>query len=203
MKQNPQNGFTILELIVVIAIMGLMATLLIVNFNATRNRRNLGLAANEFITNVRKTQSYALSARDVSPGVPAKYYLMQFDFSTPTVYKILAVDTNYSATTVETITLPQNVALDQNLSSLIQPIGGTTSRPACLQVLFGLPFARIYMIGSSSSPCNNNFVNTVKDPSAMSALTNSKGIIFIKTSQGTVYSKSTEIEGLSGTMISQ
>jgi len=206
MEQKKKNGFTIIELLVVIAIMGLMATLLVINFNSTKGRRNLTLAANELITNVRKTQSYALSARDVSPNLPAKYYVLQFDFSTPDLYKVLAIDSNYSATpkTVETITLPANVVLDQNLSSLVQPIsGGTTTHPGCLQILFGLPYGRIYMVGSASSPCSNGFVNTAKDPAAMAALTNSKGTVYLRTNKGTVYTKITEVNGLSGTITSQ
>ena len=205
MKQKKINGFTIIELLVVIAIMGLVATLLVINFNTTRSRRNLALGANELVTNVRKTQSYALSARDVSPNLPAKYYVLQFDFSTPGIYKILAIDTNYAATpkTVETINLPVDVVLDQNLSALVQPIsGGTTTHPGCLQVLFGLPYGRIYMAGSAS-PCSNGFVNTAMDPAAMSFLTNSKGTIYLRTNKGAVYTKTAEINGLSGTITSQ
>jgi prepilin-type N-terminal cleavage/methylation domain-containing protein len=218
MKQNQQHGFTIIELLVVIAIMGLMATLLVASFNATRSRRNLNIAANELITNVRKTQSYALSARDVAPGLPAKYYVLQFDFSTPDEYKVFAVDNNYGPepTLIETVNLPLDVVLYQENSSLEQPISpegesaGNLTTPDCLQILFGLPFGRIYMIGSTGSHCSGEFVSTVQDPAAMAELTNSKATIYLRntkgtqTKQGLVYaSRAMEINGLSGTIISQ
>lgn len=210
MRQNQNKGFTIIELLVVIAIMGLMATLLVVNFNSTRSRRNVVIAGNELNTNIRKTQSYALSARNVSANLPAKYYVLQFDFSTPTVYTILAVDSNYSfPVTIETINLPQDVVLDPSLSVLEQPIagsGGTTVKTnnlRCLQILFGLPFGRIYMIGSAFGSCSSTYVNTTKDPSAMALLANSRAIIYVHNTKGTVYSKNSEINGLSGTIISQ
>jgi prepilin-type N-terminal cleavage/methylation domain-containing protein len=216
-NQNKNSGFTIIELLVVIAIMGLMATLLVASYNATRSRRNLTIAANELITNVRKTQSYALSARDVAPNLPAKYYVLQFDFSTPEEYKILALDSNYGPqpVTIETVTLPLDVVLYQENTTLEQPIGDSGSKPVtitpdCLQILFGLPFGRIYMIGSTGSHCTNEFVDTVKDPAAMAALTNSKAIVYLRntkgvaTKDGTVYAnRAMEINGLSGTIIAQ
>ncbi len=206
------NGFTIIELLVVLSIMGLMGTMLIVNFNSTRNRRNLTLTSNELVTNIRKTQSYALSARDVSPNIPAKYYVLQFELAAdPSHYKILAVDNNYTATPtlVETVSLPSDVIFDVENSSLVQPItGGNTTNPTCLQILFGLPFGRIYMFGSQTKSCDNSFIQTTKNPSAMAELTNSLARLYIRTmvdtgeakGNPTYYNKTIEINGLSGTV---
>ncbi len=211
MKLKQQKGFTIIELLVVIGIMGLMATLMVVQFNLTRSRRALNLAANELSTNIRKTQSYALSARNVGPGVPAKFYVLQFDFSQPTQYKILAVDTNFNSrpTLVETVTLDSDVTLNASLSSLEQPIEGigrgkgipNVTHPACIQVLFALPFARTYIIGSPS--CTTDYINTAKDPVALAGLANSRAIIYLNNTRGTTYYKYSEINGLSGTIKSE
>lgn len=215
MKQKDRinsKGFTIIELLVVLSIMGLMGTLLIVNFNSTRSKRNLTLASNELITNIRKTQSYALSARDVSPNVPAKYYVLQFETENdPSHYKILAVDNNYTATPtlVETIKLSSDIVFDSAKTELVQPIsGGTTTNPTCLQILFGLPFGRIYMFGSSTKTCDNSFIQTTKNPSAMANLSNSLTRLYIRTTtdtgevkgQPSYHTKVIEINGLSGTV---
>lgn len=209
MKLKQQKGFTIIELLVVIGIMGLMATLMVVQFNLTRSRRALNLAANELSTNIRKTQSYALSARDVAPSVPAKFYVLQFDFSQPSQYTILAVDTNFNSrpTLVENIKLDTDVVLNSQMSLVEQPINGfnggvgTITHPSCIQVLFGLPFARTYIIGSSS--CTTSYINTAKDPVALAALANSRAVIYLNNTRGTTYYKYSEINGLSGTIKSQ
>ncbi len=209
MKLKQQKGFTIIELLVVIGIMGLMATLMVVQFNLTRSRRALNLAANELSTNIRKTQSYALSARNVAPSVPAKFYVLQFDFSQPSQYTILAVDTNFNSrpTLVENINLDTDVVLNSKMSLVEQPINGfnggvgTITHPNCIQVLFGLPFARTYIIGSSS--CTTAYINTAKDPVALAALANSRAVIYLNNTRGTTYYKYSEINGLSGTIKSQ
>lgn len=221
MKQNQKNnfkinGFTIIELIIVISIMGLMATLLVASFNATRSRRNLTLAANELVTNLRKTQSYALSARDITNDLPAKYYILQFDFTMPNQYQILAIDNKFGPKiiTVETISLPLDVQLYEDNTFLEQQIEGgeksETINPNCLEILFGLPFGRMYMYGANTKHgcIDHDLVNIAKDPAAMAELTNSKAVVYLRstrghqTKAGIVYdTKAMEINGLSGTIV--
>ena len=64
-KTKYQLGFTLIELLVVISIMGILATLMIVNFAGQRVSRSLLLAKNETVTNIRKVQSYTLSSKNI------------------------------------------------------------------------------------------------------------------------------------------
>ncbi len=205
------RGFTIVELLVVLSIMGLMGTVLIVNFNSTRSRRNLTLATNELTSNIRKTQSYALSARDVSAGVPAKFYVVQFDFSVASnQYQILAIDNNYTPkpTLVETVNLPTDVIFDAQDGTLTQPIGtGTPTSPSCIQIIFSLPFGKIYMKGSTGVGCNSDYVDELKDPSALATMANSEVELYLRTmtplqefKDPTYYNKTVTINGLSGSI---
>ncbi len=192
MKQT-RNGFTLIELIVVIAIMGLFATILIVNFNSTKGRRNLKIAVNELVSTVRKTQSYTLSAHDVRPNVPAKYYYLQFDTSASTnSYQIWAIDNAYTSppTLVETIKFPTGIVYQATTGlRLEQPVKqpqdlATLSSPQCLQVLYALPFGKIFMYSKTTGPCDGSaLVNLVKDPVAFAAYANSKATITLKDSQ--------------------
>lgn len=212
MKQTRNAGFTLIELIVVIAIMGLFATILVVNFNSTRGRRNLKIAVNELVSNVRKTQSYTLSAHDVRPNVPAKYYYLQFDTSVSTSsYQIWAIDNAYTSppTLVETIKFPTGIIYQTSTGlQLEQPVKQpqdqtTLSNPQCLQILYALPFGKISMYSKPVGPCDGSaLVSLVKDPVAFAAYANSKATITLKDPQSTATQYMT-INGVSNTIAPQ
>jgi prepilin-type N-terminal cleavage/methylation domain-containing protein len=118
-KQNSQSGFTLVELLVVLAIMTLITATIVIDFTRQRGQRNLVLAKNEAITNIRKVQSYMLSSKNITPSNdPAKFYIITFDLATPHIYKVQAVSKDYEFyDNVETINLPTAVNISQILTT--------------------------------------------------------------------------------------
>lgn len=124
MKQNDhkkQSGFTIIELVVVVAIMSLMAVVVVIDFNRQRVNRNIVLAKNETVTNLRKVQGYMLSSKNivgdnVESEVPAKYYIIEIH-KNDNFFTINAVDSLYRYyPAIETVALPTGVTF-QTLAS--------------------------------------------------------------------------------------
>jgi prepilin-type N-terminal cleavage/methylation domain-containing protein len=174
---NQSAGFTIIELLVVISIMGIFLSLILVNFARNRGVRDLRISYNELTTNIRKVQSYVLASRDTSVG-PAKYYVLKFDKAMPSQYMIEAIQTNGELTTpIETIKLPSGVTISS--IALQQPIGtGVSPDPNCIQVGFAMPFNKIY----ADQDCAIDLL--VRDTGNLSNFDDSLITITLRESQG-------------------
>lgn len=160
------SGFTLIEMLVVIGIMAMIIGLFLVNFNALEGARNLKIAQNQLVTDIRKIQSYTLSSRNVSSsGKPAHYYIIKFDTSTlnnKKNYTIQAIDNASTASVdLQTILLPRT----SQISSLsVQPASGSAQTATCVQVAFSLPFGRVFMdYKTDGTACNiaNTFQNSI------------------------------------------
>jgi len=137
-----QRGFTIIELLIVLAIMGIFLTLILANYAGTRGKRDLKIAQVELVTNIRKTQSYVLAARNTNVGA-VKYYFLRFQESQPSLYQIWAIQNDTTTVTlVETINLPQGVTVSD--IEYTQPIGSSAETPTCVEIAFALPFNKMY-----------------------------------------------------------
>jgi prepilin-type N-terminal cleavage/methylation domain-containing protein len=123
-KKNPipnikfpisKDGFTLIELLVVLSIFLMLTGLIIANYSGLRSGRNLKIAQNELVSNIRKIQSYSLSSRAVGGTQVVQYYLLRFDTSVPDKYYLDAI---YDVSTspkvllgIETYNLPQGIKL--------------------------------------------------------------------------------------------
>ena len=200
-KQNPQSnkrqlGFTLIELIVVIAIMVAMATLFIANYNGTRAERNLKIAQSQMVTNIRKTQSYILSARNVNPSssIPAKYYVLKFDTNASN-YLIQSVDTNYNLNSaLETLSLPQGITI-----SAIQSVtaDNITTTPSTVQLAYASPYAKLYTYAATDCTSYNSLVTAVQDPGCLLTLADRKTTVTLRDA-GSSATKTVIIYGVTG-----
>lgn len=171
--QDQNNaGFTIMELLVVLLIMGTLFSFVLVNIGGKKGVRNLKLAQSQLVSDIRKIQSYTLSSRSIPGGQPTQYYLLKFDMRYPDRYFIQAIfdkDTapggNGKLITVETIPLPQGVKFD--LSSVPWVVNRPDNPPPnislnsteCGLLAFKAPFAKTYMAkGCSPNPATEPYV---------------------------------------------
>jgi prepilin-type N-terminal cleavage/methylation domain-containing protein len=160
-KQAARNtGFTVIEMLVVLFMMGIISTLFIANYAGLRGPRNLKIGQNELVTSIRKVQSYALSARSAPNGNPVKYYILKFSTATPGQYVVQAIDNqNNFLPLVETLKYPVGISY----GSIVHPldVSNATGSPIfggskinCVQVAISLPFGQIYTEAKLDDTCN-------------------------------------------------
>lgn len=114
LQQNYNSGFTLMELMVVLVIMVMLATAMVINLAGQKAARNVKIAQNELVGNIRLAQSYTLSARTLSGGQSVQFYVLKFDLSKPTQYTLEAIYNVSSApmlVDIQTINLPPNIQI--------------------------------------------------------------------------------------------
>jgi prepilin-type N-terminal cleavage/methylation domain-containing protein len=178
-KFRSQSGFTIIELMVVLSIMATISTVLILDFSSQRTVRNVVLAKNETVTNLRKVQSYTLTSRKINNTNPARFYIVTFErdawaLNTYNTYKVQAVDNDFGFyPNVETFTLPQGITFGE---FEIEPASkGTPVGYLCVQIVFSVPYGTMYSMGGDS--CDPNIAATLNDPVEIAQLSQRKARI--------------------------
>ncbi len=168
-KISPKfRGFTIIELLVVISIMGLFATVVLVNYNQLRAERSKKIARHELATNIRKTQSYTLSGRLSNTGVPVRFYIIKLTANSDS-YEIQSIDNTAPSTaepvTVETLNYPDFTPLKELWLSMPDE---DDANVACAQIAFSLPFGKTYI----DPDCQ--FEELINNPGALLAIQDAK-----------------------------
>jgi prepilin-type N-terminal cleavage/methylation domain-containing protein len=64
-KDNRQSGFTMIELIIVILIMGILSSMLIINFRAGERQKRVNLTRDTVITALRASQNFSLAGKQI------------------------------------------------------------------------------------------------------------------------------------------
>ena len=170
LKPHTSNsGFTLIELLVVLSIMALIAGSVIASYAGQRPNRNLHIAENELVTNIRKVQSYTLSSRTLPNGQAPQFYILRFDTANPAQYLIQGV---YNVTNppgvvlnTETINLPQGT----KITNLSVQVGNAVTNTSCVLVGYALPYGKIINSSSCSggpptitgSPTPDDYYNLV------------------------------------------
>ncbi len=181
--KRKSNGFTLVELIVVIGVIAVLTTVFLINFSSQKGPRNLRISTAELNTNLRKIQSYTLSSRDTATGVPAAYYLMSLNTlsGANTKYTSSLIDNNSAISTTETVVLPTDVTI--NSISITAADGTTVAGPIeCVQIAFKLPFAVTYIDydNNGNGTCDVNFLSDQNNPVTLASMINRKITITLK-----------------------
>ena len=195
-SKTQQKGFTLIELMTVIGIMIAISLMVVISFNRQRVNRNVVIAQNEMVTNIRKVQSYVLSSRNIPGAGAAKFYVMTFTGNSRT-YTVHAVDANdvYTSQPLETITLPDDIFISELMSN-----GSGQQKLDCMQVAFAAPFGQMYI--DFSEDCTSSIVNRLKDPVQLEAQANKTASISLTNSRGEL-TKLVSLHGLSGKVIAE
>ncbi len=147
---NLSGGFTLLELMVVITIITLLTTALVINLNSQKANREIKIAQNQLVSDLRKIMSYTLAARNTPSAKNAQFYIIKFDLATPTKYYVQAISnasSNPQMETVETLNLPAGIKIggltpivisQRQASPTTQNLIGTD----CALVAFAAPFGK-------------------------------------------------------------
>jgi prepilin-type N-terminal cleavage/methylation domain-containing protein len=85
-QNQKKEGFTLIELMTVIAIFGIMVSVVLISFNPIKNQNKLKAVQTEMVSTIKQAQSYALQGKAI-PGVgtPKGY---GFEFFSNQQYRI-------------------------------------------------------------------------------------------------------------------
>ncbi len=153
MKQKgfiQRAGFTLIEMLVVMVMVAMIATISIADFRKGEKSRAVNIAADGIVGALTSAQNLALSGRDTNnPGAncnTAQYYSIIFDYSN--TYRLLALNNCGTIDTIETFTLPPNTRIRAGGIGLN---GGIAGLAVSLEIEFLLPYAqgRVSVDGSS------------------------------------------------------
>ncbi len=142
-------GFTLIEMLVVISILGILLGIVVLDFSRQRQTRGLNIAQNEMVTNIRKAQSNSLFSRNIEGQKPVQYYILKFSTSAPDRYFMEAISDVKVAprlNQVETIRLPQNIFISAiRIRRPAPPYISQIENSNCALLAFKLPFAKTYV----------------------------------------------------------
>ena len=168
-------GFTLIELLVIIAVIGFMSGILLTGQRSGEDQRKLNIDSQKLVQNLRKAQSYAISAKksDCS-GNPATPYGVILNSGSPSNY-ILAADCNsnkiYDAGTDILISTVQ--LADSTINSVSPSSGGF------LEVFFAPPIPQTYINTLTSESTNGTITLCGKRQTSLckSIIINMRGTI--------------------------
>lgn len=135
------TGFTLVELVVIIGIIGFMSSVMLSGQRSGEDQRKLNIDSQKLVQNIRKAQTYAMSAKKSDcAGNPTTPYGISLNSGSPANY-LLAADCNnnkiYDAGTdilVSTIPLA-----DSRINSVSPSSGGF------LEIFFVPPIPKTYI----------------------------------------------------------
>lgn len=129
------TGFTLIEMVIVLAIVGILTSMLAVSFGNGRTQREVETNAREFASVLKEAQNYALTGKQVGSGVTCQFS-MTWSGSTYSLQAIARSGSSCAggATSIATYSLKQGVSFQGSGSvSFALPwatIGGGTGQIA-------------------------------------------------------------------------
>lgn len=174
-----RKGFTYIEMIIVLAITGLLLTATVTNFRAGQRQDAVRLGAQRLADVIRRAQSSTIGGQAKADGsVPAGYGVrVTSDVASDTTKAILFADDGLKTGTVNTYDASPDEMVES--TSLIPTTSGTVIRvknitvkgaggdttPTSLDIVFTAPLGHIYFNNDDSSAANEAVI-TVEDASS-------------------------------------
>lgn len=76
MMRDKKKGFTLIEILITVTIVGIASAITLVNLNSGRTDRELEAAAREFASGIREAQNYALTGKQIVINTnPCRYQM--------------------------------------------------------------------------------------------------------------------------------
>lgn len=151
-----QKGFSLLEFVIIVFIMGVASSIIVVRYSENRNLKSLSLGAKQIANDIRMTQNYTFSALETEGINPSGGYGIRFSTDSNS-YVIFADDSVAPASPnqsydvgeeFQTINLPNNVKV-QSLK-----IDGSNVDPLPVDIVFASPYGEVYINGNNKDAGN-------------------------------------------------
>ena len=149
MKQTTHNkrGFTLVEMLIVIVITGIIATVSIANYRQGERQKKVAIAADTVVNSIRNAQNFALTSRQILGSTcaqgkaPASYLIY---FSVTSQMELYGIDKCNNFNLIENYTYPPGTRVSN---------GGYLADDvvvSALQFKFTPPFAKLTLSTNSS-----------------------------------------------------
>ncbi len=168
---SKQNGITLIEAILVLAILGGVSTMVILDFRRSEQRFALQNAVQQLSLDIRRAQAFTLQAREEGGSVPARYGIY-IDNTGPGNSYVLFQDSDddeiYDAPgeLLETMTFPRSIQFPSLVASLRNVDGSLCEAVSQLHIAFKPPDPIVSIRGGPPvfSSCFKSciFVNSIR-----------------------------------------
>jgi len=182
-RLNKNKGFTLFELLVTVFIIGLLSSILVVNWRRNENQYQLQTVVQTVAQDIRKTQQMALTGAKYSGQIPNSYGLY-FTTSIRSSYVMFADkndDKRYTSSDdppLETMSIESGYEIDSLNAS---PAGVLTG----VSVTFNLPdgFTNIRKSDVGGTPWQNSLTITIRKVGTICPSATCKDIVINKSGQ--------------------
>jgi prepilin-type N-terminal cleavage/methylation domain-containing protein len=165
---NNQSAFSLIELLVAIAILVTLTSVFVANFQAQRNNLSVSGVANQLVSDLHKLQSFSLSSKDIIQGSPASSYSITFNNNT-TSYNTVGYNNAIPPvpSNLSTINFPPNVKI---AALQVTKTDSSNVAPAAVAVTFKIPYGRVLTNYAGSITNEVNDITRIKISSADNAV---------------------------------
>ena len=136
-----KKGFTLVELIIVMTIIGIVAAIALPSYNKARNSKDLLLGREQVAGDIRMAQNYSYNTLKFNGTFPKGGYGIRFDISDPRKYIIFAdVDSDQIYDTGEEF---QEIELSRSVKISSLKVDGSEVSP--VDVVFKPPYGNVFI----------------------------------------------------------
>jgi prepilin-type N-terminal cleavage/methylation domain-containing protein len=140
---NDKSGFTMIELLIVMVIIGIVAAITLPSYNKARNNKDLLLGREQVSGDIRMAQNYSFNTLKFGAAFPEGGYGIHFDIGDPKKYIIFADKGLVPNQTYDAGEKFQELELPRSVEISSLKVDGSDVSP--VDVVFKPPYGKVFI----------------------------------------------------------